>query len=275
MSKNPLQQYFRQPKIFISLPSHGVYNIPGAIQGDVENLPVFGMTGMDEILLKTPDSLLTGESTIKVIESCCPSIKDANEVSLIDLNTLLIAIRIATYGNKLMVSNTCTACNTEHDYEIELSSFIEYYKANQFNNKLVLNELTLTLRPLTYKESLEISLRNFEIQQQMKQLDSIENEIDKRSFMMGLFEKIGNIQQDLYVKCIETVKIGQQSVTEKPFIEEWIKNCDKETTDQLKDYFQQVQVLWNSPSQDVKCDACGAVNQITVEFDQSNFFATA
>jgi hypothetical protein len=53
MANNPLQQYFRQPKIFINLPSQGVYNKPGSIQGEVSNMPVFGMTGMDEILMKT------------------------------------------------------------------------------------------------------------------------------------------------------------------------------------------------------------------------------
>ena len=76
MSNNPLQQYFRQPKVFITLPSHGVYNKPGTITGSFENMPIFGMTGMDEILLKTPDALLTGESTVKVIQSCCPNIVD-------------------------------------------------------------------------------------------------------------------------------------------------------------------------------------------------------
>jgi len=70
MVQNPLQQYFRQPKIWVGLPSNGVYSESGTFDGDVSNMPIFGMTGMDEIILKTPDALITGESTIKIIQSC-------------------------------------------------------------------------------------------------------------------------------------------------------------------------------------------------------------
>jgi len=59
MATNPLQQYFRQPKIYIKLPSGGVFNKLGSLQGDVTNMPVYGMTGMDEIIMKTPDALMS------------------------------------------------------------------------------------------------------------------------------------------------------------------------------------------------------------------------
>ena len=70
MTQNPLQKFFRQPKIYISLPSKGIFNKLGSIQGDFSNLPVYGMTGMDEILMKTPDALLSGETTARIFESC-------------------------------------------------------------------------------------------------------------------------------------------------------------------------------------------------------------
>ena len=89
MSSNPLQKFFRQPKIFIKLPSMGIYN-PDTVIESMDNLPIFGMTGMDEILLKTPDALLSGESSIRVIESCCPNIKNAWELSSLDVDSLII-----------------------------------------------------------------------------------------------------------------------------------------------------------------------------------------
>ena len=76
-NSNPLQQFFRQPKIYISLPSKGVYYPPGVFQGDYSNVPIMSMTGMDEIIMKTPDALFNGEAAYKVIESCCPFIKNA------------------------------------------------------------------------------------------------------------------------------------------------------------------------------------------------------
>ena len=69
MAQNPLQQYFRQPKIFIGLPSKGIFNKVGSVQGDVTHMPVFGMTGMDEILLKTPDALTSLAICISILFS--------------------------------------------------------------------------------------------------------------------------------------------------------------------------------------------------------------
>ena len=114
MAQNPLQNYFRQPKVFLKLPSMGIYNKPEAIQGNVENIPVYGMTGMDEIILKTPDALISGESTVKVIQSCCPTIVDAWDVSNLDIDALLVAVRIATYGNTMNVSYTCKKCEKHY-----------------------------------------------------------------------------------------------------------------------------------------------------------------
>jgi hypothetical protein len=75
---NPLRQYFRQPAIYIKLPSGGKYYADSAIDFPVNgDIPVFPMTVKDELTLKTPDALLSGESTVKVIESCCATIKDA------------------------------------------------------------------------------------------------------------------------------------------------------------------------------------------------------
>jgi DNA-directed RNA polymerase subunit K/omega len=40
MSVNPLQNYFRQPKIYIKLPSKGMYSDPGTFTVDVDKIAV-------------------------------------------------------------------------------------------------------------------------------------------------------------------------------------------------------------------------------------------
>jgi hypothetical protein len=49
---NPLSKFFRQPKIYITLPSRGLYYEPGVLGGSYENVPIFAMTGMDEISVR-------------------------------------------------------------------------------------------------------------------------------------------------------------------------------------------------------------------------------
>jgi hypothetical protein len=177
MAKNPLQQYFRQPKIFISLPSQGVYSKPGSIDGDPTKLPLFGMTGMDEIMLKTADGLLSGDSTASVINSCCPAIVDPWELSTLDIDLILAAIRIATYGEELAMIKTCSECNTENEYAIKLSKFIDHFSSCEYHNVVEVEDLKVTIRPLTYRQSQDFSFKNFMLQQKIFQLSEIKNEV--------------------------------------------------------------------------------------------------
>lgn len=275
MAQNPLQQYFRQPKVYISLPSRGIYNEPNSFDGDVNHLPVFGMTGMDEILVKTPDALLTGESTVKVIASCVPAIKNPWSLSVIDLDTVLTAIRIATYGNNLTISNVCPKCKTENDYEFDLSKFIDYYANCKYDNKVIVGDLTVFIRPLTYKESSDFSVKNFQQQQMLKQIGNFEDEEEKKQQMAALFEELAKLQNEIMISGIESINVNGATVTEKGFIREWVENCDTSMLDQIKEQIFNNQTTWVSPAQKVKCNNCGAESKLTISLDQSDFFVLA
>lgn len=275
MAQNPLQQYFRQPKVFISLPSHGVYNKPDSFDGDIERLPVFGMTGMDEILVKTPDALLTGESTVKVIASCCPAIKNPWDLSIIDLDTVLTAIRIATYGPTLSLGNVCSKCGTENEYEFDLSAFIDYYSNCRYDNKVVDGDLTIYIKPLSYKESSNFSLKNFQLQQMLKQIGELADDEDKKKQLAALFEDLAKLQNEIFVSGIESVTVGSTSVTERGYIKEWIENCDSAVVDKIKDQIFNNQVTWVSPAQKIKCDNCGTESKLNISLDQADFFVQA
>ena len=103
--QNPLHKYFRQPKIYLRLPSSGNFYPAGALEKtESGEYPVYSMTAKDEIVMKTPDALMNGQATVDIIQSCVPNIKDAWKVPSIDLDAILVAIRIATYGEMLDVS---------------------------------------------------------------------------------------------------------------------------------------------------------------------------
>ena len=275
MPQNPLQQYFRQPKIYVKLPSQGVYNKPGTFQGDAANVPVYGMTGMDEIILKTPDALLSGESTVRVIESCIPSIKNAWEMSILDTSVLFAAMRIATFGNTMTVSNTCDSCSTELDYELDLSRIIEHFGQFSYNNKLVLKDMIITTQPLTYKQSTEFNLKNFQLQQRVRQTESIEDQQEQQAKINELFLELSQIQNQLYKACVESIEVGNQVVTERVFINEFLDNCEKFIFDAIKDHIEANRESWKSPVFPVECTNCGHKTNLFIELDQSNFFDKA
>jgi RNase P subunit RPR2 len=275
MANNPLQQYFRQPKIYVSLPSQGIYYTPGVINGDPSRLPVFGMTGMDELLFKTPDALLAGESTAKVISSCCPGITDPWEVSLVDLDLILSAIRIATFGNDLNVMHKCTNCGTEHEYALNLTKFIEHYAGCEYDNRVVLDSLSVIIRPLNYKQNTEFALRNFGIQQKLFQVSGLPELEAQQKANADIFEELTALRNEIFTAGIESIDTGKVVVTEREFIDEWVANVDLEIVERIRAHMEKNRERWIPPAQTVKCDECGHEDQVRIELDQSNFFGKA
>jgi hypothetical protein len=275
MAINPLKKYFRQPKIYVGLPSGGIYNKPGTLSDDPSNMAIFGMTGMDEILLKTPDALLTGEGTAKVIESCCPTIKDAWDLSLIDVDLVLTAIRIATFGNSMSVTHTCPHCKAINDYDIDLGNIITHYNNCKYDNKVVLKDISLLIRPLTYQEWTKFQLKNFNVQRQLQQAINLNNEEEQTKIVNELFEKVSAMQNELLLLQIDTVQTPEASVNQREFIEEWLVNADSNIFESVKAHIDKNREEWAMPKISVNCDSCGKENQIQINLDQSNFFVNA
>jgi hypothetical protein len=274
---NPLQQFFRQPKIYIKLPSGGAYNVPGTVQGDITKIPVFGMTGMDEIILKTPDALLAGESTVKVIESCVPAITDAWELCNLDTTLIIAAIRIATYGSTMAIKHTCPHCQNENDYDIDLTKVIEHYNQCTYENKIVLDNLVIRMHPLTYRQSTEYSLKNFRLQQQLNQARNLEDENQQQEVYNRLFKELGELQNDIFQSSVEAVETGKEVVTQQTYIKEFLANCDKVVFDEIRRRNEINRDRWALPSFTVQCSntECSAENTVYIELDQANFFVKA
>ena len=115
----------RQPKIYIDLPSRGIFYDENIIQdSQFTEIPVFGMNTMDEIMIKTPDALFSGQATANVIKSCIPIIKNPWDLVGFDIDFILIAIRISTYGEKMEISSTCPHCGNKLDSDLNLSQMM-------------------------------------------------------------------------------------------------------------------------------------------------------
>lgn len=277
MSQNPLSQYFRQPKIYVTLPSMGAYNPPDTLSAGFENIPVYGMTGMDEIIVKTPDALFSGESNIAVIESCCPSIKNARNLSSLDINVLFAAIRIATFGDTLSASHTCPECGTESHYNIDLVKIIDFYRDKRYNGRKVLGKLVIKTQPLLFHQLLSLGVSNFELQQKLSHVQSIENEEEKQRHINQIWREFGVAQNRFYIMSIESIQTPDELVTERGFIEEWVSNCDSDTIEALKQHLSAMKEDWEIPGFDVVCtnQECKKESKLKLDLNYSSFFSRA
>ena len=111
---NPLANHFRQPKLYMKLPSGGLFNTDKDLDfPENKEIAIFPMTAKDEIMMKNPDALLNGEAVLQVIKSCVPSALEPRELTNIDVDALLMGIQSATYGDDMEVSTKCQYCEKE------------------------------------------------------------------------------------------------------------------------------------------------------------------
>lgn len=267
---NPLQKYFRQPKIYMSLPSKGLYYPPGSLKGDYTNVPIFAMTGQDELILKTPDALYNGEATVNVIQSCCPYIADAKQMPNIDVDAVLTGIRIATYGENLPIYHVCEHCGAENDFDVKLPDLLDFYNSLKFTNKVQVGELTITIRPLTYAEMTEFNIENFKIRKTIFQLAQAED--PDQSQIDQLFVAMADIQSSLLLTSIESVQAPDGIVNDPAFITEWVANSEKDLYDAIKEVLSKNKDNWTVTKQTGQCGSCQKENKFDVVLDQSNFF---
>jgi hypothetical protein len=116
INNNPLRQYFRRPAVHLRLPSKGKYYDANVIDmPPTGELPVYPMTAIDEITVKTPDALFNGSAIPELIKSCIPDIKDPWSINNVDLDAILIAIKTASQGNDFTIESTCPECKEIED----------------------------------------------------------------------------------------------------------------------------------------------------------------
>jgi hypothetical protein len=218
---------------------------------------------------------MTGESTVRVLESCIPSIKDGWDMSTLDADMLFAAIRVATYGNQMTVGHVCSKCGTDNDYDLDLNKVIEHFTHCTYNNRVVINDLVINTRPLTYRQATDINLKTYELQQKLAQAENIENQEEQQSVVNKLWKEFADAQQDLLGMIVESVEMPTATVTERGFITEWLKNCDNDIIVAIKKHIDANKEAWAMPKFPVKCDNCGTETEISTDLDYASFFAQA
>lgn len=272
---NPLSQWYRQPKIYIRLPSGGKFYPQGALDISANGeYPVYAMTAKDELMFKTPDALLSGQSTVEVIKSCIPAIIDPWQMPTIDLDVCLIAIRLATYGEKMELAVTCPKCNTTQDYLMNLREWLDTFTHFNYMDKVLVDPLVVTIRPYTYQEITKTSLQTFE-QQRIIGIVNNENisEEEKINQFNKSFLKLTELTVDLITGCIASIETPNGATSDKGQIKEFIANTSKEVFDTISKHITAMKDQIELKPQDIICSHCQHEFTTPVTMDQSNFFA--
>lgn len=274
---NPLKQYFRQPAIYVKLPSQGSYYPQGTLNlPATKELPVYPMTAIDEITYRTPDALYNGQATVNVIQSCIPDIKDAWAIPSTDMDTLLVAIRIATYGHEMDFHTACPACKHESDQTLDLRTILDIIKQADYNKTIKFGDMEIFFKPMNYKNMNDNNQLQYENQRLLQILpESDAPDTDKLSALSDALKKLTDITVDALCQSIATVKTPQALVSEPEYIKELLKNCDRQLFNQIRDFIIDLKTRSEMQPLKLACTECGHEYEQTITLDMSNFFASA
>jgi len=272
---NPLQGYYRQPKLYIKLPSQGKFYPEGALDvSENGDYAIYAMTAKDELLMKTPDALLSGQGTVEVMQSCMPSLKNAWQMPTIDVDAVLMAIRIASYGETMDVTVDCPECKETNKYGIELTQYLNKAQASEYITEVQIDQLTIHLQPYSYKMLTETNIKSLEQQRIYNIVNdekmSDQEKIEKfgKSFVTLTEMTVGTV-----ANCINKVVTPEGSVEDKAMIKDFINNASREIFNKIVNTLEVYKERASLPNQNVKCEKCNHEWTMPVTMDQANFFA--
>lgn len=279
---NPLSGFMRQPKIYISLPSNGNYWPAGSLEmPESGEFAVYSMTAKDELTFKTPDALMNGQAVVDVIQSCVPGIKDAWKTPNIDLDMILVAIRIATYGETMEVTHTVPNTKEDVTHVIDLRLLLDQIATNtKWEEAVELDGgLTCFVRPLTYKHVTMTSLKTFETQRLMQAVNNDElSDEQKLDIFNKSFATMTDITIDLVADSIQAIQTPDSLVKDRSFIKDFLQNSDKSVYQKIQGHIalmkkqNGIQPLdINSTPEQIEAGA-PETYQLPISIDNSDFF---
>ena len=279
---NPLNKYYRQPAIYIALPTKGQYYSADVYTPTVTGeIPVLPMTAKDEIAFKTPDAMINGQATVDVIKSCCPNILDPWQLTNYDLDTVLLGIRIATYGETMDITATIPVINEQISHTVNLPALLETVKNVEIKDSFrTKNGFTVHVKPLTYKDVTETQTQTFEQQKIVMTVTASQlTDEEKSKRYAEAYQKLTVLNFEmLSTSFTKIITPDGTEVADRDQIKEFLNNAESKIVNEMQDGMinlrSQVAIKPLNLKTNEEQIKRGAPVSFTVPltFDNSNFF---
>jgi hypothetical protein len=278
-ANNPLKRFFRQPAIYIKLPSAGQHWAPGSLELPQNGeLAVYPMTAMDEITYRTADALFNGQAVVNVVQSCVPAIKNAWHIPSMDLDTILVGIRIASYGHEMQFDSDCPHCQQENTFGLDLRTIMDGIRAPDYTQTIRAGDLELYFKPLDYEQINRNAMVQFEDQKLLEMLPGSEMaEEEKVQRLTAAFLKLTDMTMSALSQSIAMIRADTDVVTDAAHIEEFVKNCDRDVFERIRNHIVDIREQSELKPLKIRCQnpECQKEYETPFTLDVSNFFASA
>jgi len=272
---NPLANYFRHAKVNLILPTGGKFWPEGSlITKEDGSLDVMAMTAKDEIIMKSPDGLLSGTSIVETIASCVPGIKDPWVIPGFDMDAILMAIRLASYDQDMNITTNCPECNASNEVALDIRELLDSISRENIKHIYKIDDLTFEFKPYDFRFININNKARFDQEQMARSI--IDNDVtdnERSTYFAKLFKELADKGSESLVFAIDKISLPDGIIVrDKEQINEFITNCDRTMIKKIKDTLATMNSATNMADIKIVCDECNHEYKTAVEFNQANFF---
>lgn len=256
---NPLLARVHLPGETYRLPSGGLFYKKGELSADVVDgeVHVHPMAAYDEILLRTPDLILSGKGIEEVISRAVPQVLKPGELLSKDVDFLMVCLRSITYGPQLEIKYThdCKEAKS-HSYVVALDKIIREAKSidptsltKTFKLKLDTGQV-VEMQPATFSDGIKMM-------QAFNPNEVLTPEQELESYMTTIMSVIENVD----------------GVTDEAFIREWLTTLKATWVKQLYDAIKETGDFGPSFVHKATCKDCKKKIEIAAPINPISFFS--
>jgi len=198
-----------------------------------------------------------------------------------DTDTLLLAIRIATYGETMDINFAVPVTNESTSTTVNLPALLETVsKIDPQDHATTKSGFKIRIQPLTYDKLSKIQIAQFEQQKiYTNVVDSGLTEDQKTQRFAESYKKMQNINVELLIESIAEITTPEdQTVSDGKQIFDFIANCDTKITREIENVLNDlrsqcsIKPLQLKATEDQIKKGVPASYEVPVTFDTANFF---
>jgi hypothetical protein len=254
---NPLTSRLRLPGETHSLPSRGLFYKDGELAPEIKGgeVHIHAMTTYEEIVLRSPDLLFSGEAVRTVIGRCVPGVLKPEKLLSKDVDFIMMVLRKASYGNEFEIKyqHTCDK-GKSNSYIIPLDEIIRKTKnisPTDFNTLFCVkmpNDQVVKLMPVRYEGVIRL-------------LQTTDRDLSP--------EKKRDMLTEIFLDWIESV----DGITEKELIKQWLMEIPVGYAKAIEGAIDSTQSNWGPDFYaKLKCRDCGETTEINTPINPLSFF---
>jgi hypothetical protein len=299
------------PDVSIAIPTIGYwYSGRNILKEDInpKDLQVYSVGVMAELNYRDPWMLVSGKALPNLLKQICPDVLDPTKLCDVDIEAILLASRIASYGTDMVVRHTCQMetekgqgkgkkkikekCGFMNEIKIDLQKFIMRYapfdeegstvSMDMFSMELPALGQKIDLMPMPYDRSLKV-IKNSLVAEQgfdslgdltLTQFITTPEKIDQYA---SLFDMTSDATVEAIVSSIVCVyKRSGEAVFDKEEIRQWVLGIPLDNSTMVRERIKEIsELLQDIPKVDYTCSQCKQKGSMYLHMDPQRLFTQA